>query len=140
MNKPAKKILLAVRPGDLTAVATLLGHEFDVVLTYRFEEAKASLTSEVGLIACGVHFDGGMLFELLNAARSTPATQSTPFYVLFKPEPGYSQPIIAGVRSASRVLGATDFIDLLQMAQELGEEGAQEALRQGIREILGPAS
>lgn len=139
MHKPAKKILLAVRPTDLTAVATVLGNEFDVVLVHRFDEAIAALNAEIGLIACGVHFDEGMMFELLNAARSNPATRSTPFYVLFRPEPGYSQSIIDGMRRASKLLGASDFIDLLQMMRDLGETGAQEAIRQGLRDILGPA-
>lgn len=137
MNQPVKKLLLAVRPMDLPAVSAALGKEFDVLITHRLEDAQAKLSAEVGLIACGVHFDGGMLFELLNAVRANPATQATPFYVLFKAEQGYSQPIIDGVRSAAKLLGATDFIDLLNMARELGEQGAYEAIRQGIREILG---
>jgi len=136
MNKPAKKILLAIRSADLPAVAAVLGDGFDVVVSHRLEEAKTVLTAEIGLIACGVHFDGGMLFELLNAARSNPATRDTPFFVLLKEKKGYSQPIIDGIRSASKLLGATDFIDLLEMARELGEEGAKEVLRTGIREIL----
>jgi hypothetical protein len=136
MNKPAKKILLAVRPSDLPTVSLALGEGFDIVLTHRLEEAKARLKGDIGLIACGVHFDGGMLFELLNATRSHPITQSTPFYVLFKEEKDYSRPMVDGIRSASKLLGATDFIDLLKMEQELGAEGARQALRIGIRGIL----
>jgi hypothetical protein len=52
----------------LTAVATVLGDEFDAMISDRLEEAFAMLDSEIGLIACGIHFDGGMLFELLDAA------------------------------------------------------------------------
>lgn len=114
----------------------MLGDGFDVVVIHRLEEAKAALTGEIGLIACGVHFDGGMLFELLNAVRSNPVTRDTPFFVLLKEKKGYSQPIIDGIRSASKLLGATDFIDLLEMVREFGEEGAREAIRIGIREIL----
>ncbi|MGV3740787.1 MAG: hypothetical protein ACO1NO_00575 [Burkholderiaceae bacterium] len=136
MNKPAKKILLAIRPSDLPAVAALLGDGFDVIVSHRLEQATAALSAEIGLIACGVHFDGGMLFELLNATRSNPATRDTPFFVLLKEKKGYSQPIIDGIRSASKLLGATDFIDLLSLTQELGEEGAKQALRKGVREIL----
>jgi hypothetical protein len=140
MNKPAKKLLVAVRPIDLPAVSAALGDGFDVTITHRLDDAKARLNEEVGLIACGVHFDDGMLFELLNAARSNPVTQSTPFYVLLKEEQGYSRPIIDGIRSASKLLGATGFIDLLKMAQELGEDGAKEVIRKSIREVLDQSS
>lgn len=136
MNKPAKKLLLAVRPIDLPAVSLALGNGFDIVITHRLEEARARLKDDIGLIACGAHFDDGMLFELLNAARSHPVTRSTPFYVLFKEERDYSRPMIDGIRSASKVLGATNFIDLLKMEQELGAEGARKAIRMGIRAIL----
>jgi hypothetical protein len=136
MNKPAKKLLLAVRPIDLPTVSVALGDEFDIVIMHRLEEAKARLKDDIGLIACGVHFDDGMLFELLSAARSHPITHSTPFYVLFKEERDYSGPMIDGMRSASKLLGATDFIDLLKMEQELGAAGAREAIRMGMREIL----
>lgn len=136
MNMPAKKLLLAVRPIDLPAVSTALGDGFNVVITHHLEEAKAELGADIGLIACGVHFDDGMLFELLDAARSTPATESTPFYVLFKAEQGYSKPIIDGIRRASKLLGATDFIDLLELVQTLGEDAAKEFIRKNIREIL----
>jgi hypothetical protein len=136
MNKPAKKLLLAVRPNDLPMVSLALGDEFDIVITHRFEEAKARLKDDIGLIACGVHFDSGMLFELLNAARSHPVAQSIPFYVLFKEEQDYSRAMIDGIRSAAKVLGASDFIDLVKMELELGAECAREAIRMGIREIL----
>jgi hypothetical protein len=136
MNKPAKKLLLAVRPSDLPTVSLALGDGFDTVITHRFEEAKSRLKADIGLIACGVHFDDGMMFELLKAARAHPITQSTPFYVLFKEERDYSGPMIDGMRSASKLLGATDFIDLLKMEQELGAEGARKAIRMRIREIL----
>jgi hypothetical protein len=136
MNKPAKKLLLAVRPSDLLTVSLALGDGFDTVITHRFEEAKARLNADIGLIACGVHFDDGMMFELLSAARSHSITQSTPFYVLFKEDRDYSHSMIDGIRSASKLLGATDFIDLLKMEQELGVEGARKAIRRRIREIL----
>lgn len=114
----------------------MLGDEFHVAVTHSLEDATSRLSEEFGLIACGVHFDGGMLFELLNAARSNPATHATPFFVLLKEKEGYSQSIIDGIRSASRLLGATDFIDLPKMVQELGEDGAKQTIRQGICEIL----
>lgn len=136
MHKPMKKFLLAIRPGDLPSVATMLGEGFDVAVTHSLEDAKSKLSDAFGLIACGVHFDGGMLFELLSAVRSNPATHATPFFVLLKEKEGYSQPIIDGIRSASKLLGATDFIDLPKMVQELGEDGAKQAIRQGICEIL----
>ncbi|MDQ9169163.1 hypothetical protein Q8A64_01935 [Oxalobacteraceae bacterium R-40] len=140
MNKPAKKLLLAVRPIDLPVVSAVLGDGFDVTIAHRLDDAKARLNAEIGLIACGVHFDEGMMFELLNAARSNPLTKSTPFYVLFKEEQGYSRPIIDGIRSASKLLGATDFIDLLKMAQELGEDNAKEVIRKSISEVLEQSS
>lgn len=140
MNKPAKKLLLAIRPVDLPAVSAMLGDGFDLLLVHRLDQAKAKLDADIGLIACGVHFDDGMLFELLNAARSCPATRSTPFYVLFKPDQGYSRPIIDGMRSASKLLGATDFIDLRKIVQELGEDGAKAMFRKTISEVLNAPS
>lgn len=133
-----KKILVAVRPQDLQLVAGALGSGFDIIICHTLKEAVAALDAGVGLIACGVHFDRGAMFDLLRAAKDRPETAGLPFYLLLGEGSGHSEAVLQGIRSAARLLGATGFTDLSRLRQDLGEQAAYERLRAAVREAVAP--
>jgi hypothetical protein len=131
-----KKILVAVRPNDLDTVSIALGSEFDVIVCHTLEAAQRQLDADVGLIACGVRFDSGRMFELLRYAKADTRTRDVPFFLLLGSSKGYSQPILDGIRSAAKVLGASGFTDLSRLKKDIGEELAYTRLREVVRQAL----
>lgn len=135
-TKSSKRVLVAVRPKDTLIVSEALGSEFDVTICHSLEEATSQLDENTGVIACGVHFDSGRMFDLLRFAKANPKTQSIPFFILLGDEKGYSQSILDGIRSAAKLLGATEFTNLPMFKAQLGEQQAFERLRQVIRQWI----
>lgn len=134
----AKKILVAVRPEDLPLVTGALGPEFCAVVCHTLREAEAALGPDIGMIACGVHFDRGAMFDFLRSAQAHPHARGLPFYLLLGEGSGHSEAVLRGIRSAARLLGATAFTDLSRLRRDLGEQAAYERLRAAVREALTP--
>jgi hypothetical protein len=131
-----KKVLVAVRPGDLHIVSEALGSEFDLIICHALADARAHLAEDIGLIACGVRFDSGRMFDLLDAVKAHPNTQSVPFYLLLGAGKGYPKAILNGIKSAATVRGVTEFTDLSRLETKLGKEDAYEMLRAVIRKYV----
>ncbi len=135
-EKPEKKILVAVRAADLPIVRDALGIEFNVVVCHTLDDAIDQLTEQVGLIACGVHFDDGAMFDFLRCAKANPETRAIPFFLLIDEGAAYSNAIIEGIRLAAKLLGAAALTDLSRLKTEVGEQQAYERLRQTVRDAL----
>ena len=132
----SKKILVAVRPSDLGLVSSALGREFNLLICHTMEEAVAHLDERIGFIACGVRFDDGRMFDLLQAAKANPHTRQIPFYLLLGEGTRYSKSILHGIKTAAEALGATGFTDLSRLENLLGKEQAYERLREVVRRHL----
>lgn len=135
---PQKKVLLAARPTDLQLVSDALGGEFDLIICHSVLEATTHLDENIGFIACGVRFDSGQMFELLKAAKANPNTEAVPFYLFLWEGKEYSDPILKGIRTAAKSLGATALSDLGRLENDLGRQKAHERLREVIRQALKP--
>ena len=132
----SKKVLVAVRPEDLPIVSDALGSAFDLIVCHNLADAQSHLGADIGLIACGVRFDSGRMFELLHAVKANPDTRSVPFYLILGVGKGYSQAILQGIKSAAEALGATGLTDLSRLENALGKEQAYQRLRDVIRQHL----
>jgi hypothetical protein len=133
-----RKVLIAVRPADIHIVSAALGSEFDLIICHTLNDAVANLSADVGLIACGVRFDSGRMFEFLDAAKAHPATQALPFYLILGTGKGYSKAILHAIKTAATVRGVTAFTDLSGLEAKLGKEDAYELLRSVIRKHVAP--
>lgn len=131
-----KSILVAVAPDDSPVVSAIVGTEFNVVMCHTLRDAEASLKSNIGLIACGVHFDHGNMFELLRAAKFNPTTRSVPFFLVLKENTSHSPAVIDGIRSAGELLGVDVFIDLSALGPDLDIQIRYERVRKMAREAL----
>lgn len=136
MNTTIKKVLVAIRQDSLPILSRTLGDEFDLVICHTLHDAQKQLNDEIGLVACGVHFDSGAMFDLLKYAKSNPATASIPFFLLIGEKERYSKAILHGIQSAAELLGATAFTDITRLADRFGEDQAYERLRQSVRKCL----
>jgi hypothetical protein len=131
-----KKLLIAIRPEDVALTRNILGDEFDIQFCHTFRDACTAMDGTVGLVACGVHFDNGKVFDFLRHVRENPDTAHLPFFILLGSGSRYSPAIVTGIKAAAKLLKVTGFTDLTRFADKIGKEAAFEALRKGIRDAL----
>jgi hypothetical protein len=99
-------------------------------------DAKAVLDDSIGLIACGVHFDDGRMFDLLRYVKADPRLRSIPFFGIVGAGRELSPAILGGIRTAAATLGAAGLVDLAGLKNRIGEPQAYELLRGELRERL----
>lgn len=136
-NNLMKKVLVALRASEVSMVAEVLGEEFQLVVCHSMDDAIARLDENIGLIACGVHFDSGRMFDLLRYVKDHPQYNKVPFFILLGVG-RYSQPIMHGIRSAAKLMGAAGFTDLSSLREKMGGDQAHEQLRSVVRQVLSP--
>ena len=135
--KPSRpRVLLAVRPEDLKLAQIVVGDIFDVVWCHTFKEALESLDASIQVVACGVHFDNGRVFDLLRHVRENSVTSKLPVFILLGAGSRYSPAIVHGIRSAAELLGVTAFSDLTGMAEKFGLDKIPSILREGMLDAI----
>ena len=130
------KLLVAVRPQDRDLVLSCLGDEFELILAYSFGEAVQQLEQDVGMVICGVHFDEGRMFDLLQIAKADSGKSPIPFVPVLSGSSNHAEGIRRGIRSAALSLGADDFIDLPELAATQSIDQICAMLRGRIRNAL----
>jgi hypothetical protein len=136
-NNSMKKVLVALRASEVSMVAEVLGDEFELVVCHSMNDAVIRLDDSIGLIACGVHFDSGRMFDFLRHVKNHPRYNRVPFFILLGVG-RYSQPIMHGIRSAAKLMGAAGFTDLSGLREKVGGDQAHEQLRRVVRQVLSP--
>lgn len=129
-------LLIAVSVQDTQLVHDVLGDEFNLLICHSFQEAEALIGKDIDLVTCGVHFDRGRMFDLLKRVRSTPKLKDVPFLLALGREVKYSPAILQGIETAAESLGATAFINMLELVSEMGKEDAYEDIRRTVRRLL----
>jgi hypothetical protein len=124
-------ILIADTADAIAALThTLDGDDVRFVTGTTLSAARKHLKSSLRLILCGVHFDGGRMFEFLKLAKATPATAAVPF-VCVRALSVLAKPLVPhGIEVAARELGAVAYVDHLHTQNTIGQARAAKSLRQ----------
>lgn len=130
------RIVVAIRPEDVTLMREVLGDEFDLTVCSSLPEAQSALTPEVDLIACGVHFDDGRMFDLLKYAKADQALRTIPFWGVLRDEGLLSIAITRGIRTAMKTLGANGLFNLSKMRTDDDPEILYRELRAALAQSL----
>jgi hypothetical protein len=134
------KVLVAIRPEDAGVMRRVFGDEFDVISCATLAEAQAVLDGMGGeplaMIACGVHFDDGRMFDLLKLVKADPQFSDIPFWGILRDEGMLSSAITRGIRTAMKSMGASGLFNLSQLDPGSDEEQAYLNLRSAIRQSL----
>ena len=130
------KVLVAIRPDDVEVMRRVLGDEFEVVACVSLAEAQAAVTPHMDMIACGVHFDDGRMFDLLTFVKSDPALSGIPFWGVLRDDGVLSTAITRGIRNAMKTLGAKGLFNLSQIAPGGAEDTAFRDLRTELQASL----
>lgn len=133
-----KKILVAIRPEDTGMMSEALGSDFDTVVCFSLSDAQARLEQgDIAVVACGLHFADGRMFDFLKHAKSNEHTRSIPFYCLKGVDGPLSRAIYQSIVIATEALGATGFIDIADLSAKLGKQQTYGIIRAALREVLG---
>jgi hypothetical protein len=135
-KRASGKILVAVRPADVAMMFDALGFEFEAVVCHSLKDAKLKLDDSISAVLCGLRFDGGLIFELLRHAKTTPATSAISFYSVVECNNIFSPAILISIQLAGKALGANGSINLFDVTNSDGEPTAHDKLRQTVRQIV----
>ncbi|WP_194714809.1 hypothetical protein [Noviherbaspirillum soli] len=130
------RIVVAIRPEDAGLMREVMGDEFDLVMCTSLQEAQAALTRDVDMIACGVHFDDGRMFDLLKYVKAEEALRAIPFWGVLRDEGMLSSAITRGIRTAMKTLGANGLFNLSQMQTDEQPENPYRKLRATLAQSL----
>jgi hypothetical protein len=134
------KVLVAIRSEDADVMRRVFGDEFEVISCVTLAEAEAVLSPELAMIACGVHFDDGRMFDLLKLVKDDPRLSSIPFWGILRDEGLLSSAITRGIRTAMKSMGANGLFNLSQIDAGSDEETAYRELRGALRKALANQS
>ena len=130
------RIIVAIRPQDAELMHEVLGDEFDLIVCTSLPDAQSALTHEVHMIACGVHFDDGRMFDLLKYVKADEALRAIPFWGVLRDEGLLSSAITRGIRTAMKTLGANGLFNLSQMRTDEQPEILYRELRAALAQSL----
>jgi len=130
------KVLVAIRPEDADLMRRVFGEEFEVISCITLAEAQAALSTDLAMIACGVHFDDGRMFDLLKQVKADPQLAAIPFWGILRDEGLLSSAITRGIRTAMKSMGANGLFNLSQVDTGNDEEAAYRELRGALRKSL----
>lgn len=132
------KVLVAIRREDADVMRRVFGDEFEVISCETLVEAQAALSADLAMIACGVHFDDGRMFDLLKSAKADPRFSGIPFWGILRDEGLLSSAITRGIRTAMKSMGANGLFNLSQFGTGSDEETAYRELRVALKQSLAP--
>jgi len=130
------RIVIAIRPEDAGLMREIMGDEFDLIMCTSLPEAQAALTPSVHMIACGVHFDDGRMFDLLKYVKADEALRAIPFWGMLRDEGMLSSAITRGIRTAMKTMGANGLFNLSQMRTDDQPEILYRELRVALAQSL----
>jgi hypothetical protein len=130
------KVLVAIRPEDAGVMHRVFGDEFEIIPCLTLAEARAALSADLAMIACGVHFDDGRMFDLLKLVKADPQLGAIPFWGILRDEGLLSSTITRGIRTAMKSMGANGLFNLSQLSPGCDEDTVYRELRSAIRQSL----
>ena len=130
------RIVIAIRPEDAGLMREIMGDEFDLIMCTSLPEAQAALTPSVHMIACGVHFDDGRMFDLLKYVKANEGLRAIPFWGVLRDEGMLSSAITRGIRTAMKTMGANGLFNLSQMRTDDQPEILYRELRAALVQSL----
>jgi response regulator RpfG family c-di-GMP phosphodiesterase len=140
-----KTILIAAVPAAVAVIANALGSMARMMTANTLEEAFEAAVAGVDLVIAGTYFDNSRMFDLLHKLKSHDLTRNIPVLCVRgvsspqvlgsqTSQPMFSSPYV--VSSASKALGAVEFVDLCARHQAIGTDRADAELRETVSRLL----
>ncbi|HEV2608635.1 MAG TPA: hypothetical protein VGU61_00090 [Noviherbaspirillum sp.] len=136
MDMKPKTILIAEEPHMISALRLALGDAFDITDSTSFADAAYQIEiKHFDAILCGLHFDEGRMFDLLNLVKTQEGTKDIPFVCINALNTALSDAVIRVVEVAANATGTHSFIEFSKWRKELGDEAACAKLREYVADL-----
>ena len=133
-----RRALIAVQPAAWPTMEAILGEQWDLVPVHSIVDAMQVLKREPGkidLIVSSLTFSESRALEFLVEVKADPALAAIPFLCCRVRVGILSEQLVESLGRAARLCGATDFVNIGQMAPD----EARQALRAAALRCLAPA-
>jgi hypothetical protein len=135
MNK--KNILLAIVPESIPLMERALGNRYNLTVCTTMEKTQEALKEKIDLIIAGLQFNECQMFGFQQSLMLDAKFNSIPFISMKSINCGkVTETQIRSIATASRLLGAVDFIDLYELLDQLDEESAFKEFNSRITLVL----
>lgn len=130
-----KTLLVAVNPDDEEAIRSALGDEYRLRVCHTLPAVRHAFDGVDGVV-CGLHFDEGKLFALLEMLNAAGLSATLPVLCVKDAGGRLSASIHKSIAIAVGRMGARGFADLGELRAEHGDARARDMLRRAVRELV----
>lgn len=131
-----KTLLAAIDREDVESIRAALGDEFQLLIGHTLPAVRTALQGRVHAVLCGLHFDDGRLFALLELLAADERLRRLPVLCIKDAGGSLSPAIRKSISIATDKLGARGFTDLAELRAEHGEQHARACLRATVHRLL----
>lgn len=129
-------VLIAASEDEQKFLKTALGKDHAYVWCTTWRQVEHEMDTEIDAVLCGVHFDDGRLFDLVEWVKSGSGTRNTPVYGVVVHARHFSEHFLTGLRSAVSLFDAEGVLDLAGLRRDCGDAEAIDMLRTAVDGIV----
>ncbi|MGV3740702.1 MAG: hypothetical protein ACO1NO_00140 [Burkholderiaceae bacterium] len=129
------KILLAVSTPELHGLMMEILHEHRLCIVTTVDQAIEAFHPELDLIICGLHFDMGRMYELLQYAKYSPKVKNIPVLTVQLTGGILPYGVFKSMECAFQLLGGDLLVQVDKWRIEMGDEPAFARLREVVETI-----
>lgn len=131
-RKPKKRILLAEGSAASEIIHAALDADFDLHICHTLRHARECLNDDIGIVLCGLHFDGCRLFELLQMVKQQNRSVPRYFVGINTRNKLLADEVISIAAESIWAMGGDGLIDFSGWCMQLGPEKASHRLRRQL--------
>lgn len=133
------KILLAISTPELHSLMIDILNEHRLCIVTTLDQAVEAFHPDLDLIICGLHFDLGRMYELLQHAKQSSKVKDLPFLCVQLTGGILPYGVFKSMECAFRLLGGDLLVQVDKWRIELGDEAAFAKLREVVKMVAtGP--
>lgn len=134
------KILLAVSTPELHGLMIEILNKHRLCIVTTVDQAVDAFHPELDLIICGLHFDMGRMYELLQYAKYSSKVRTIPFLAVQLTGGILPHGVFKSMECAFQLLGGDLLVQVDKWRVELGDDAAFAKLREVVETVaVSPA-
>ncbi len=129
------KILLAISTPELHGLMIEILKEHQLCIVTTVDQAVDAFHPDLDLIICGLHFDLGRMYELLQYAKYSPKVKKVPFLTVQLTGGILPYGVFKSMECAFQLLGGDLLLQVDKWRIEMGDEAAFAKLRNVVETV-----
>lgn len=129
------RILLAVSTPELHGMMMQILNKHRLCIVTTVDQAVDAFHPDLDLILCGLHFDMGRMYELLQFAKYSPKVKNIPFVTVQLTGGILPYGVFKSMECAFQLLGGDLLLQVDKWRIELGDEAAFAKLQEVVETV-----